>query len=128
MISKLARQYSQSGDIKIPIDVWKLILMNKRQQQLCMNLYSDKNKEVLRLFALSMNIPVIEGMTKGQLCGIISRQLAYGTLYSEKSEKFTGRKVRDDIRKVKEVAQNFGLDTDRPIDLILKDLAELMKY
>ncbi len=125
---KMARQYSQSGDVRLPIDVWKLILLNKRQQQLCMNLSSDKNKEVLRSFALTMNIPVTDEMTKGQLCGIISRQLAYGHFYSKESEKFIERRVRDDIRKVKEVAQKFGIDTDRPVDLILKDLAELMKY
>ena len=34
-INKLANQYSRSGDFPLPREIWKLILLRKRQKQLC---------------------------------------------------------------------------------------------
>lgn len=39
----LAMKYSRSGIIKIPKDIWEIILLNKRQQSLCSNLENEKN-------------------------------------------------------------------------------------
>ena len=79
-----AKKYARGSETKLPTDIWELILLNKRQQQLCHDLSSDKNKEILKFFAMTMNIPVTEEMTKEQLCTVISKQLAYGKYYTEK--------------------------------------------
>ena len=110
-----------------PKEIWELILLNKRQMQLCKNLQSNKNKEILFLFALELNIPVSKEMTKPQLCGIIARQLAFGKYYTEQSKKYGEEKIRQDISSIRSIAGRFGLDMNRPIDEILKDLAALMK-
>lgn len=123
----MAKQYSTSGDIRLPKDIWELILLNKRQQQLCKDLSSDKNKNVLLLFALELGIPIDENITKAKLCGLISRQLAYGKYYSDASKKYTDKKLREDIINIKNIAMRFGIDTTRPLENILKDLTELMK-
>jgi hypothetical protein len=68
-----AKQYGSSVLYK---DIWGLILLRKRQQQLCTILSSEKNKEVLKYFAMELNIPVTENMTKANLCGLISHHLA----------------------------------------------------
>lgn len=120
-----AKKYSK--ETTLPSDVWELILLNKRQQQLCKDLSSEKNKEILALFALELNIPIDEKMTKAKLCGIISRQLAYSKYYSEESKKYTDRKIKKEIIQIKNIAKNFGLEVNRPLDEILKDLTFLMK-
>ena len=123
----MAKRYSESGDIKFPKDIWELILLNKRQQQLCKDLSSDKNKDILLLFALELGIPIDKNITKGKLCGIISRQLAYGKYYSDASKKYTDKKLREDVINIKNIAIRFGIDPNKPIDKILYDIAELMK-
>ena len=123
----MARNYSKSGDIKLPKDIWELILLNKRQQQLCKNLSSNKNRNILLLFALELGIPIDNNITKAQLCGIISRQLAYGKYYSEASKKYNDSKLREDISNVKSIAFRFGIDINRPLEQILNDLTKLMK-
>ena len=114
-----ARRYAQSTSL--PKDVWKLILLNKRQQQLCQKLNSYKNKGVLKYFALELNIPVTEEMTKGQLCALIFRQLAYGTVYRGEAERDI-QKVRE---QVKQTAFQFGLDPNLPTKTLLKQLSGL---
>jgi len=118
-----AKKYSKQTPL--PADIWELILLNKRQQQLCKDLSSDKNKEILALFALELNIPINKEMTKGKLCGIISRHLAYGKYYSEKSKIYTEDKIEKEKNQIKKIAMNFGLDVNRPLDEILKDLSFL---
>lgn len=118
-----AKKYSKQTPL--PADIWELILLNKRQQQLCKDLSSDKNKEILALFALELNIPINKEMTKGKLCGIISRHLAYGKYYSEKSKIYTEDKIEKEKNQIKKIARNFNLDVNRPIDEILKDLSFL---
>ena len=118
-----AKKYSKQTPL--PADIWELILLNKRQQQLCKDLSSDKNKEILALFALELNIPINKEMTKAKLCGIISRQLAYGKYYSEKSKIYTKDKIEKEKNQIKKIARNFGLDVNRPLDEILKDLSFL---
>jgi len=118
-----AKKYSKQTPL--PADIWELILLNKRQQQLCKDLSSDKNKEILALFAIELNIPINKEMTKAKLCGIISRQLAYGKYYSEKSKIYTEDKIEKEKNQIKKIARNFGLDVNRPLDEILKDLSFL---
>ena len=115
---KLASQFAKST--AIPKDVWKLILLNKRQQQLCKNLSSDKNKDLLHFFALELNIPVIEGMTKGQLCAAISRQIVYGKIYHD-----TEAEKRKFKRQIIEIAMKYNIDTDRSLEEIMKDLSKM---
>ena len=116
-----SKRYSKSGDIILPKDIWELIMLNKRQQMLCQKLSSDKNKYVLASFALEMNIPITDNMTKAQLCGIISRHLAYGKYYKEN----TKRKIKEDMIQIKAVAFRYGIDVNRPIEEITKDLASI---
>lgn len=116
-----ANRYSKTGDVKLPKDIWELILLNKRQQMLCQKLSSSKNQYVLAEFALEMNIPITDAMTKSQLCAMISRQLAYGKYYDENTKK----KIKEDIRKLKEIAFRYGLDVNRPIGEISNDIASI---
>lgn len=68
-----ARRYSRNTGS--PKEVWEMILLNKRQQELCENLSSDKNKEILFLFALEIGIQPTSSMSKADLCKLISRNL-----------------------------------------------------
>ena len=104
-----------------PKDVWTLILLNRRQQLLCQNLSSDKNKEVLKFFAIELNIPITGQMTKAQLCGLISKQIVYGKIY-HKTDDEMNRIKRDMIR----IAKSFGIDTNRSIEKIAKDLGKVL--
>ena len=78
--TKMVEMLSQNNISK---DVRELIVMRKRQQELCKNLSDERNKHILMLFAIEMNIPKVEGMTKAQLCNIISRVLTQGKYYDE---------------------------------------------
>jgi len=120
---EMSKRYSKSGDIRLPKDIWELIMLNKRQQMLCQKLSSNKNKYVLAAFASQMLIPITDNMSKAQLCGIISRHLVYGKYYSEN----TKRKIESDIRKIKEVAILYGLDVNRPIGEITDDIASIFR-
>jgi uncharacterized CHY-type Zn-finger protein len=120
-----AKRFSKSALSK---DVWELILLNKRQQQLCSKLSSYRNKEVLKYFAIELNIPMTENMSKANLCGLISRYLAYNKYYSEASKKYTTKKFDQDIKNIKDIASRFGLDRNKPIEEILNDLAHILDY
>ena len=117
-----AKRYSKSVLSK---DVWELILLNKRQSQLCSVLSSNKNKEVLKYFALELGIPVPEGITKGKLCAIISRYLAYNKYFSEAGKKYTEEKMNKQIKYIKDLASQYNLDRNRPIGEILQDLSHM---
>jgi ankyrin repeat protein len=119
-----AKRYGKSVLSK---DIWELILLNKRQQQLCSKLNSNKNREVLKYFALELNIPTTDNMTKPKLCGLISRHLGYGKYYSEASKKYTEKKINEDIKNVKDMASRFGLDRNKPIGELLKDLSLILE-
>ena len=69
MIEKLNKE------IMLSKDIWEIIMLQKRQQQLCKNLTSSKNREILVYFALELGIPVDINMTKARLCEIISKVL-----------------------------------------------------
>jgi ankyrin repeat protein len=114
-----AAKYNQQ--IPISKDVWLLIMRYKRQKQLCSNLSSEQNKEVLKYFALELEIPLeqTQNMTKGQLCGIISRQIIYKDYDKIISEK------RGDKMKLLEVANKYGIDITKPLDQIMTDLAKI---
>jgi len=122
-LSKRDKQLAEKYNREIPItkDVWLLIMRHKRQQQLCSNLKSDGNKEILKYFALELEIPLedIQNLSKGQLCGLISRQITfrnYGKIQSEKEK---------DRIKLLEVARRYGIDINNPINKILNDLAKI---
>ena len=116
---KLASQFAKQTALNK--DVWQLILLNKRQQQLCKNLSSDQNKEILYLFALELNIPITEEMTKAHLCGAISRQIVYGKIYHDsEGEK---RKFRNSIM---EMALKYNIDTNQSLEAIMKDLSKML--
>ena len=119
-----AKRYSKNAEIKLPKEVWGIILMNKRQQQLCKNLNNNQNLELLILFAEELGIPIQENMTKGKLCGLISRQLAYG-----KEEKYRGFAKRD-LQKYKTdiliLARKLGIDTSRSTEDILKAMSKII--
>ena len=125
-VNKLAKQFSKSGDIRLPYDVWRIILLNKKQQQLCKNLSSERNIELLIEFADMLGIPISEGMTKAKLCGIISRQLTFGKY--EETEKQMGvdkKQLEIHERGIKELAAKFGINTNRNLDEVVRDLAKM---
>lgn len=104
-----------------PKDVWEIILLNKRQQLLCSNLKTGKNRDILKLFAMELNIPITDEMTKAQLCGAISKQLVYGKIYHS---------TENDMNRIKkqmiQIAKTFGINTNRPIEQILKDIGRVL--
>jgi hypothetical protein len=113
-----AQKYSRSTIL--PKDVWTLILLNKRQQMLCSKLSSSKNKEVLEFFAVELEIPITKEMTKGQLCGLISRQLAYGKGYKNVTQEIKTYK-----NQILTLAKKFNIDINQPMNSILKDLGDI---
>lgn len=64
-----------------PKDINKIIILKRRQQQLCKNLSDDKNKFILYFFALDMGLPVKRNMTKNDLCQLIGKRLTYSKEY-----------------------------------------------
>jgi hypothetical protein len=117
----LAMKYSRSGIVKIPKDIWEIILLNKRQQSLCANLENGKNSAILYLFAVELGIPVTKETTKGQLCALISRQLSYGKFYNEN--------LVNEMNKYKsqilELARKFNIDTSQPIGNVIQQMSKL---
>jgi len=119
-----AKRYGRSVLNK---DVWELILLNKRQTQLCQKLSSEKNREVLKYFAMELDIPVTDNMTKAKLCGLISRYLAYNKYFSEKGKEYTEKKLDEEKQYIKDLASRYNLDRNKPIDELLKDLSYILK-
>lgn len=68
------KRYLKLG-VKLDKNVLTMILLNKRQQELCRKLSNEKNWEILYAFAMEFGMPVTPKMTKAQLCGIISKHL-----------------------------------------------------
>ena len=123
-IKLLSRQYSRSGNLQISKDVWELILLKQKQQQLCRNLSSHSNREILYYFALLLDLPVNEYSKKDQLCSLISKQLSYGGKYSQKSiEYFRNKDVIEDVIRS---AKRLGINVDQPIDGILADMTTML--
>lgn len=122
-LSKRDRQLSEKYNRDVPIskDIWLLIMRHKRQQQLCSNLGTEKNKELLIYFALELEIPLeeIRNLTKAQLCGIISRQITYMD-----HNKIQLEKEKDKV-KLLEVARRYGIDVTRSLNEILSDLSKI---
>lgn len=121
-IERTAKQYSRSGDLQLPKNIWNLVLLRKRQQALCQNLSSSKYKFVLRSFAVYLDIPMSEETTKSELCGLISRQLTWGAKYTDASAKYF--EIRENRDKVLQIAANLGVDVSQPIRKVLDDLAD----
>ena len=119
-----AKRYSVNAEIKLPKELWEIILLNKRQQQLCKNLNNNQNIEILILFAEELGIPIQENMTKGKLCGLISRQLAYGK--EEKYRGFTERDLQKYKKDILVLARKLGIDTNQSAENILKALSKIM--
>ena len=92
-ICKSAIQYSRSGDFPLPKDVWELILLRNKLNQLCKNLSSDENKEILYYFGLTLELPINKEMTKSELYIRISEQLVFGRYYNEKAKNFTQNRI-----------------------------------
>ena len=112
-------KYSKDG--VFPKDVWEIILLNRRQQLLCKNLSSDKNKGVLMWFAMELNIPIVEEMTKAQLCGLISKQIVYGKIYHNTESDMN--RIR---KQLIQIAKGFGIDTNRSIEEITRDISKVL--
>jgi hypothetical protein len=120
---RLANQYSKTGDMQLPKEIWELILLRKRQQQLCKDLSNDKNRDLLIAFAEFLEIPIPDNTSKGKLCGIISQQLVWGGKYSLESSNFTNQQDRQLKETLISVAYRYGINIDQPLDKILTDLS-----
>lgn len=88
---KLAQYYSRSNEI--PKDVWELILLNKRQKELCQNMNTDEYKQVLIHFAETLKIPINDKITKAELCNLISKYLSYGQYNDPKRSEFIKQRM-----------------------------------
>lgn len=121
----LSEQYAKSGDFRLPREIWRLILLKKRQEKLCRNLTDPKNRLILMNFALMLDIPIGEDTTKADLCSMISRQLAWGSRYTEESRKFF---VSEDAKaELVKTAARLGINVNQNIDGIFNDLYAMIK-
>ena len=118
-----AKRYSKNSEYYLPKDVWEIILLEKRRQQLCQNLSSNKNKGILKLFAIELGISITENTTKAQLCGYISGQLVYGK--EDKYKNVVRNKLDKNAKNFLKLAKDLGIDTDRPLSEIFSDLARM---
>ena len=119
---KTAKTFSYQT--KIPKEIWEIILLNRRRMQLCQNLSSEKNRELLKYFALEFEIPVTETMTKANLYGLISRYIVYGRGVKPFA-KFESEKVNF-RSKVREIALKVGLDPDESLEVLLNQLSKIL--
>ena len=124
-----ARRYSKNFIGKhIPKEIWEIILLHKRNHQLCQNLNNDTNKDILIFFALEFGIPVTEDMSKSKIFRLISRYLSYGK--TEKNLQIIEKEVEkeDEIlrMKIKEVAFKVGLDPSEDTRSLLKKLSKIL--
>ena len=123
-VKLLSRQYSRSGVARFPKEIWELILLRNKQQQLCKNLSNPENREILANFALLLEVPVNETMSKADLCRLVSRQLTYGERYSEKSVKYF--KTKEGLKQVGLLAKTLGVNANQPIEIILNDITKVL--
>ena len=123
-VKRLSKQYSRSGTARFPKDIWELILLRNKQKQLCKRLSNEENKYILVNFALLLDIPISENMTKRTLCDLISKQLGYGGKYSQKSENYF--KNKESIQKVVALGQSLGINTSQPVEKILSDISDAL--
>ncbi len=123
-IKLLSRQYSRSGIARFPKDIWELILLRNKQKQLCKNLSSEENREILVNFALLYEIPVNKDMSKSTLCELVSKQLSYGERYSQRSIEYF--KTKDGLKQIGMLAKTLGVNTNQRIDYILNDISTIM--
>ena len=118
-----AKRYSKNSEYYLPKEIWEIILLEKRRQLLCQNLSSDKNKVLLKLFAIELGIEITDRITKAQLCGYISTKLVYG-----KEDKYKGvvkSKLDKGVNHLLTLARTFGINTDRPLSEVISDLAKM---
>ena len=124
-IKRTSTQYSKSGDFPLPKDVWELILLRKKQGQLCKTLSSEKNKEVLYYFALSLELPINRDMTKRQLCTRISEQLVFGKYFNPEAQKFTQARVEKVRNTITDLAKRLGINPNQPVENIMDELINI---
>lgn len=136
---RLAKQYSkqyseqftekkseENLEVKFPVlprDVWEIILLNKRKQELCSDLSNNKNIELLKCFAITLKIPISNFMTKAEIGGLISRYLAYGKYYSQEARNFVNKRLGKDIMNIIQMAQRYDINIDQSVKDILIDLS-----
>lgn len=125
-INKTAQQFSRSGNVRLPREIWRLILLKNRQRQLCKELSSNKNKYLLILFADMLEIPTHPDITKKELCNLISIQLTWGGKYSEKSVHYF--KTQEGKKQLLTAASTFGININQSIDKIIKEISEISFY
>ncbi len=129
-----AKQYSKleniEGDLEVnivlPYDIWELILLRHKQQQLCRNLINPENKYILLGFAEMLEIPIPENITKKDLCTIISEQLTWGGKYSPDSAIYTNKRYNDARENIIKLAYRLGIDIHQPINKILDEIGSIL--
>ena len=123
-INNLSKQFSKSGEMRLYPDLWKLILLTKKQQQLCRQLSNDKNRHILFYFAEFLNIPISEDMPKSELCKIISRTLAWGGRYGDEMLKHLNKQRA--MRDLDSLAKNLQVNVNQSINNILQDIVSAL--
>jgi len=128
-----SKQYSKpenilgEDNIALPSDVWELILLRKKQQWLCKNLKSDKNRYILLAFAEMLEIPIPQTFTKSKLCTLISEQLAYGGKYSPSSLIYSNKRYNTAKENIIKLAYQLGIDIHQPINKILDEIGAILQ-
>jgi len=133
IIKLKAKQFSRSenfpeGDLVLPYDVWELILLRQKQQQLCKSLYTGKHRYILMGFAEMLEIPIYENINKAKLCNIISEQLAWGGKYSPDSLNYTNKRYNETRENIIRLAYKLGIDIHQPINKILDEISQILNF
>ncbi len=107
-------------------EVWQLILLNERQRMLCNNLESSTNKYLLEEFAkqLGADSEKVRNMSKGQLCGLISRSIGRSNVEAEKDIKKAKIELEKRKKQIIKLAKTFNIDTDRDLSKIIADISK----
>lgn len=118
-INRESRQYSRSGDFRLPKDIWRLILLRQRVDKLS----ATMGYYVWWSFAESLNIPLSDFMTKRDIVRLIVRQLSWGGRYSQESRiYFMKKEIKSDIMRI---AIKLGMNTNEGIKPILAKITNI---
>jgi len=122
----LSKQYASGTKPYILKEIWELILLRNKQKTLCKRLSNSENKYILMSFAETLDIPITKGITKKDLCELISKQIAWGGKYSEESLKYMKKQYAR--KTVILAAKSLGINTSQSIDKILDEISTLIGY
>ncbi len=99
---------------------------NERQRMLCNNLNRRTNKYLLEAFAVQLGADSekVKDMTKGQLCGLISKSIGRSNIEAEKDIETAKKLIEKKAKEIRNLARTFNIDTDQELSKIIADISK----